>query len=357
MFSNIVVILPFTIVFINIWFFFLKNNFYYTRLNPTSNTILKNSNVLKKLNFKVLLNFNLISLLYLLIVGFFQNGVTSSFWFNHLIINNYNSNLIILINILIILIQFFIKNMNKDNNVNSNDYYFSLVNIGVFSMLLFLNNTFYTLIFLLEVISVFIFYKFTVTKFWFSNKFNFVKNFSLLEKKFCKDYLNILFFQYWVNFFSTILLLFSIINLLHMYGTTDWILLNLLNQVKLNIFDINSTFNLLFWIPAFIGFFLKIGITPLHLFKIEIYKGIPFLSIYFYTTFYFCSYFLLFSNMLFLYLNSFRVWWWFFIIIFFLLGIFYMVNLLFDTTFVKAFFAYSTIANSLGFLCLLVSIL
>ena len=107
----------------------------------------------------------------------------------------------------------------------------------------------------------------------------------------------------------------------------------------------------------FIGFFFKIGLSPIHLFKIEIYKGIPFLSIFFYTTFYFTAYFIFFSLLIYQHVNSLKNLFIIPLTIILLVGMLYVISLLFDTNFTKAFFAYSTIANSLSFICLLLSAL
>ncbi len=249
-----------------------------------------------------------------------------------------------------------INSITNNNNVNNSDYYFSLFNLSIVIPLIFISNSFYNFIFILEVVSMFIFYKFSVSKFWFKNiNDNFNKK-NTLDRFFSRSYSNVLFYQYWVNFFSTVVMLISLINIIYMYGTSEWVLLNLLNTINTNISYFNiKEFNFVFWIPLFLGFFLKIGISPLHLFKIEIYKGIPFISIYFYTTFYFFSYFLFFSTLIYFYLNTFKIFWWFFIVIFFIISMVYIISLLFDVNFTKAFFAYSTIANSLSFLCLLVA--
>jgi hypothetical protein len=355
-FNNVVYLLPFTISFVFLWFFFIKNNFLYIRLNPSSNDVLKNTSFLKKFNYKVILNYSLIITINLFFCVFLFKGVNSTFWWNHLYLNNFNINLILYVILISIIMQLCIRNINQQNNINNNDYYFSISNLSIIIPLIFISNSFYNFIFILEVVSMIIFYKFTVSKFWFKSSNESFNKKNYLERFFSKNYLNVLFYQYWVNFFSTVIILFSIINLIFIYGTSEWMLLNLLNTINYNIYYFNSSyFNVLFWLPLFIGIFLKIGITPLHLFKIEIYKGIPFLSIFFYTTYYFLSYFLFFSLFIFTYLNSFRIFWWFFIIVFFLIGMIYIVSLLFDTNFTKAFFAYSTIANSLSFLCLIIA--
>jgi NADH:ubiquinone oxidoreductase subunit 2 (subunit N) len=106
-----------------------------------------------------------------------------------------------------------------------------------------------------------------------------------------------------------------------------------------------------------VGVFFKLGITPFHLFKIEVYKGLPFLSIFFYTTYYFVVFFTFFiflmSDFLFSFINQYFLF--LFLVLFF--GSFYVVILLFDVTFLKAFFTYSTIINTIGFLTAFVSML
>jgi NADH:ubiquinone oxidoreductase subunit 2 (subunit N) len=101
--------------------------------------------------------------------------------------------------------------------------------------------------------------------------------------------------------------------------------------------------------------FFKIGVAPFHLFKVEIYKSIPYLSILFYTTYYITTFlfFLLYliSN---LYISLF-VYVWFIFSITLMVGATYVVALLFDVNFIKAFFAYSTIINTTNFVITIVS--
>ena len=102
-----------------------------------------------------------------------------------------------------------------------------------------------------------------------------------------------------------------------------------------------------------ISMFVKIGFTPSHLFKIEVYKGLPFMSILFYTVFYFINFFLFFTLIFFYYLHSIKIFIWFFLFIVIVFGLFYILSLLFDVNLIKNFFAYSTVINSLTFIILL----
>ena len=112
-----------------------------------------------------------------------------------------------------------------------------------------------------------------------------------------------------------------------------------------------SSMMLRFLIIVFLlSIFFKLGITPLHLFKIEVYKGIPFLSIFFYTTYYFSVFFIFFVYVLSDLLSTFVIQYYLFLLFLLFLGSIYIITLLFDVNFIKAFFAYSTIINTVGFL-------
>jgi NADH:ubiquinone oxidoreductase subunit 2 (subunit N) len=105
------------------------------------------------------------------------------------------------------------------------------------------------------------------------------------------------------------------------------------------------------------AFFLKLGITPTHLYKIEVYKGINFISIFFYTTYYFFIFFLYFLVLILLNLNSFNNLILYIISIILIVGSFFVISLLFDVNYVKAFLAYSSIVNSLSFLIMSLSLI
>jgi NADH:ubiquinone oxidoreductase subunit 2 (subunit N) len=326
------------------------------RYKSDSVDVLKNSFVLKKFNFKIFLNFFIVVVLCLFLCFFFFLGWCESILYNHLKINNQVYYIIISLIFINAVMYFMIYNININSNINNSEYYFSLFNLGIILPMFFYTNSLYNFFFILEMVSILVFYKFSVSKFWFKNlNDDFCKK-NFLERFVSRSYTNVLFYQYWVNFFSSVIILMSILNITYLYGSTEWVFLNFLNSIKLVSFFKNYTsLDLLLWNSLFLGFFFKVGITPLHLFKIEIYKGIPFISIFFYTTFYFFSYFIFFSNFLFVNLISLKTIWLPTIIFILMIGIFYIISLLFDTVFTKAFFAYSTICNSINFLLLLLT--
>lgn len=355
-FNNFIFILPIFICVFYSWFFFLKNNFSYIRLNPSYSDKLIQSNILKKYNSKLFINFSFIVFIFYFFYFFLMRGYIQTIWLNHNYISNFNINISLLIIFVLVLSYSIFLNTKHQNLVINNDYYFSLLNISILLPYLFFCNSLFNFLFVLEVISILIFYKFVVSKFWFNEKFSFFKKTNLLERIFSRNYVNVLFFQYWVNFFSSVVLIISLINIMYLYGSTDFFFLNFLNLINNNIFFLHDLeFNILLWVSFFICFFLKVGLTPSHLFKIEIYKGIPFISIFFYTTFYFLGYFIFLTIFVQLYVNSLKIFFYFFFIIFIIVGFIYTLFLLFDVSFTKAFFAYSTVVNTLAFISLLIT--
>ena len=132
-------------------------------------------------------------------------------------------------------------------------------------------------------------------------------------------------------------------------------MINILNTTKLqNTYTDLSVvrFSIIIFI---LGIFFKLGITPFHLFKIEVYKGLPFLSIFFYTTYYFVVFFIFFifllSDLLVFFVNQYFL----FLTLVLFIGCIYIIVLLFDVSFLKAFFTYSTIINTVGFLTIFIA--
>ena len=353
-FYNYFFFLPFFTFFYFFWIFFIKNNFYTVRLQPSSNDLLKHSSLIKKINYNFFIKWSFILYIYFFLFFYFIKIDFNLFWFNHLKINNFILNVVLVIMFLSLFVLLCIKNVNNSNINYSIDYFFSIFCLIVFIPLMFFSNTLYTFIFILEVNSLLILYKFAVSKFIFKETLK--NNSNYLTRRLPFYYLNMLFFQYWANFFSSILLFVSVFNFIFLFGSSEWIAFNFLNYVNYNIYYFNNlVFFFVLWVSFFIGFFLKLGFTPIHLFKIEVYKGLPFISIFFYTTIYFLSFFLFFILFVIYFVNSFKIYFYFLFFIFFITGLLYLIFLLFDINLIKSFFAYSTIVNVLSFFSILLS--
>ena len=333
--------------------FFFKYNTISLQVKAMSTEKNKVKNLCSKKNH----NFAFIkSIICCLVLFLVQNvtyrGFTETLWNNHILVTEFSLNITNIILIFSILIFYIIYNLSISKMYFSIDFLYATALILLSVTLLFVSNTFITFYFFLELSVCLTFFKFAVSRFWFRNP---AKCYSLhsLEKytdALPKAHINVLFFQYWISFFSSILLLFFFINLEFYFSSTEWTFINL------SIFFSELPIDFYFYFFLFIiGFFLKIGLTPFHLYKLEVYKGLPFITIFIYTIVFFLGYFLYFSVMLLCNLNKFFVYYWLALIIILIIGIFYVLALLFDINFIKNFFAYSTIINIVTLLCIVLS--
>lgn len=353
-FEDIYLLLPFLVNFIIIWLFYFKINFFSIRNLSLASDNKKKSDVTYTFHNSYFIFIMMLFLFLLISYMYTFKGLSSNVWWNHLQLGNLSFFIISLLLVVSFLFFLICKNVSLFNNFVKVDYFFSLFNLTLFLPLIFITNTLFTFLFVLEVSSVIVFYKFVVSKIW-KLQANNVNDF-ITFRNLPNYYLNLLFFQYWATFFSSVLILFVLISYIYMYGSSEWFLLNLLSKFNLYFSLNNINLFVLNFILIF-GFLIKIGFTPVHLYKIEVYKGLPFIAIFFYTTYYFLVFFLFFILLILFFLESFSVYWSVILLFILVFGLFYIISLIFDVQYVKAFFAYSSVINSVGFISVVVSIL
>jgi hypothetical protein len=327
-----------------LWLFFFKLNTNFLKITSKNST---NINPVKLSNNSTFLNFYYYLVFYKLVDTYTIHGKNSLIWFNHFNLNNFTLNLLYIFTVIALFLFLMLKFVTKRTNlVKSIDYLFSINNIVLLLPYLFFVNTVFTFLFLLELISVILLYKLISSKIWFKN---FDKSKQLLNN-IPQNYINMVFFQYWITFFSTIFIIYFYINMFYMYGTTDWFLIQFLNSVEGYFMGFNVNLTRVLLVVFLLSVFFKLGLTPFHLFKVEVYKGLPYLSIFFYTTYYFVVLFIFFIFLLSDYLFSYITLYYLFLVFLLVCGSFYIIFLMFDVNLLKAFFTYSTVINTVGFL-------
>lgn len=292
------------------------------------------------------------TILLMLFTVYTSHGKNALVLFNHFNMNNFTIFVLYIFLIVSFSIFLLLKLVFKKTNLaKSVDYLFSVNNLVILLPYLFFINTVFSFLFFLELVSVALLYKLISSKIWFKgtahNK-NMVNNIP-------QSYINMIFFQYWVTFFSTIFIIYFYINIFYLYGTSDWYIMQYLSVVTL---DNSLVFGLYqkLTISVFIfSILFKLGITPFHLFKVEVYKGIPFLSIFLYTTYYFTIFFSFFLYFLSDFIGALVTHYYILFVISLFVGTVYTVVLLFDVSVLKAFFTYSTVINTIGFLIVFIS--
>lgn len=336
---------------LGIWIFFFKINSNFNKIFSERSSQI---NIVKTNSNKSFIGLYYYIVFFNIFYIYTMHGKNLFMWFNHFNLNNFTINLLYCFLLLSFTIFFLLNYLSKKNNLfKSIDYLFSLNNLVLILPYLFFVNTVFTFLFLLELISVILLYKLISSKIWFKNNIH-TKH---LNNLIPQNYINMIFFQYWVTFFSTIFIVYFYINIFYIYGTSDWFIIQFLHKFEIENNIANENFLRLLISIFLISIFFKLGITPLHLFKIEVYKGIPFLSIFFYTTYYFTVFFIFFIFFLLDFLALFVIQYYFFFIFFLSIGMVYVIVLLFDVSLLKAFFTYSTIINTIGFLVSFVAIL
>jgi len=281
-------------------------------------------------------------------------GKNETVWFNHFSLNNFTTNLLYLFIFVSFSIFFVLDSITKKTNlIKSIDYIFSINNLIILLPYLFFVHTVFTFLFLLELVSVVLLYKLISSKIWFKGD----KNQKNINNSIPQNYINMVFFQYWVTFFSTIFIVYFYVNVFYVYGTSEWFVLQFLKNLDLDDKYTNQNMFRVLILIFVLGVFFKLGVTPFHLFKVEVYKGLPLLSIFFYTTYYFVVLFIFFIFLLSDLMAFFVNFYFLFLVLSLFFGIVYVIVLLFDVSFLKVFFTYSTIINTIGFLMVFVACL
>ena len=247
-----------------------------------------------------------------------------------------------------IILFFSLRWIHKSQNfVYSLDYLFCLISICSVFCWIFLCNNLYTLIFLIEIASYLIFFKLTLIKQFNSRIFSFPAKRAV--------YFDLLFFHYWTSFFSLVSLLIFLLILSYIYGSVrDGITLFLGNNLNTGL---EEFFFYVYTYLFIIAFFLKLGVSPFHFFKILMYRGLPHQYMFYYTTVYLIGFFLVFTS---IYLKFF-VAIPFFIPLFFLsiftLIIGFFLTQVFNNFSVSTFVILSTIYNLVNFTLILICLI
>lgn len=348
-FNDFYFFLPTSLGFIFIWFIFFLNNYVSIFTTTQDNGIGLNTLKSKPLEtFKNIFK----NILYITNLSFFFLwGQNSCIFFNNVLINNTNLKFIFIFLILgLILAPLFNKTISVNQNATQ-DYIFIITNLTLLLPYIFCINTFFVFIFFLEFLSCFLFYKLISSSIWYKNYSSIKINFKIFLPL---NFLNMIFFQYWVTFFSTIFLIYSYISIINIFGTSEWLIFNLLllgDSYSL----LHKSINILLSFFLILSFFLKLGMAPFQMIKVEIYNGLSIFTIFFYTVYYFTIFFIFFLyfivNMCFCY----TYYYYFIIYLLILFGVLYIISLMFDLTQLKSFLLYSTLLNSIGFIILFLS--
>jgi len=318
------------------FFFFFKVSFCTVKIKSKSSDKLTKKKTSKKISYNYLIGVFKWFCFFTILTFTIVREKQISFFFNYFNFNNFNLKIILFFVLFFLLLLNVYQFVVTSNKQKTHDYIFSTMLLSVWSPYVFWASSVVSLFFIIEVTSIIFFYNFISSKSW--NSANNVKT------KKPKSYANVIFFQYWVNFFGSILTVFSIINIYSGYGCLNFTILNYLYNSNYMTNSKNPNFDIYF-IFLFLGLLIKVGLVPFHLFKQEVYKGLNLVAILFYTIYYFLTFFLVFCFILLFHLSSIFTKIQIYLAVLSFFGALYLVSLLFNIDSIKSFFAYSTIIN------------
>ena len=244
--------------------------------------------------------------------------------------------------------------------------------ILLFIFLLVLSKSVLSFFFFLEVITYYIFYLLIImnntdreytNKLDFKNYFQTQNNIIMFSSTLNKLF-SILFFQFWINFFSCIMFFISLIFYSYIFGSSNFYFLKCVNQcIENKPINVNSmsminyyygtqnfylNYHLLLNFFFFFSFFLKNSFPPFHFYKIEIYSSLLLCFIPIYLLFTLIAYFILFFYCISIYLKLSSYFLFILLFIFLFYSVVVVVGNLFSYKSIKEFLALSTIVNNLS---------
>lgn len=289
-------------------------------------------------------------LLVLLFLLLSWSGPSVLAWYNHIIFTNwqYRLSYLVLFNFVIVLLSYSTSLYFSSNDVY--DYYVVIFNFFFWMLFLFYVNNIFTFIFFIEIISTLIILLLTTSTFsssYFYNLRNLSQHSYFHSTTPITFFKSILFF-FWISLVGS-LNLFVFLTFFYLQVLTfDWFLTEALVLYLLTVNNLKSLFTLLIvWLILIFCIFLKCGLVPFYFWKPVFFKGMTLHSLFFYIYFFYFNLLLFVTYFLLVYMNELLLVTVSINTLLLLFGIIAVFFILFESYYVKAFLALSSILNTL----------
>lgn len=286
----------------------------------------------------------------LLIINLFWSSCSLSIWFGHIIFTSFQYKFVYFILLFFILVLVMLSSLIYFSSSEVYDFFITKYNFMYWIMLIFMTNSFFTVIFIIEVLSTLVFLLLTTSTFsstFFYRNVNFDSGF-FLQSILPYTFLNSIIFLFWVSLLSSLNLFIFLIYIATNLMTFDWFLLENIFLYLVSTSTFNSIFTTgLIWFFLIFSIFLKCGIAPLFFWKPAFFKGIPMVSIIFYIIFFYFFLFVFLIYFLLIYLHELFYYYSIIIFTFVFTGLIMLLSIICESFYLKTFFAISSILNSL----------
>lgn len=238
------------------------------------------------------------------------------------------------------------------------DYVIVSYNFFLWLFLLFFSNNVFTLIFFIEILSVLILLLLTTSTFSSAYFYNNVSlsstNYFQQNKPFAL--LQTLMFLFWISLVSSLNLFLFLTFFYIKVLTLDWFLIEYVVSYVWTVGDLKTVFYVtLNWFNLMLCLFIKCGVAPFYFWKPTFFKGIPMHALFLYIYFFYFFLFIFLIYFLLVYMADLFLFNLTVNILVMLVGTIFLLFILYESYYVKAFFAMSSILNSL-FVFLAISI-
>jgi len=175
------------------------------------------------------------------------------------------------------------------------DYTCTLLTLLITAPTILLTSNFYSFFMIIELIGVCILAKISLLPLSYSLKDN-SKGVIMTTPK---SLILSIFAYYWMSFFSSIFLMIFVIFIIFSWGTADYFEINVLVSFTDVIAKSTGTeFYQLIGALFIFGFLLKAGSTPFHMYKVNLFQGLPIFSTIVYTFIFYLTYISYFAYLL-----------------------------------------------------------
>ena len=273
-----------------------------------------------------------------------------SIWFGHLIFSSLQFKITYLLSFIFILVWVAYSSSFYYSSQEVYDYTIVTYSFLYWLILLFYSNNIFTVIFFIEILSTLI--NLLLITSVFSSTY-FYNNLSLSSHSYFSQstpfsFLQTLLFFFWISLVGSLNLFIFLVLFYVKFLTFDWYTLEAVFYYIVSISDLKSIFfTSLVWFNFMFCIFLKCGLVPFYFWKPVFFKGIPAHALFFYIFFFYFSIFLFFIYFLIVYLSDIFYFNLIINLILIVLGIFFLMFILCESYYIKAFLAMSSILNTL----------
>jgi len=270
-------------------------------------------------------------------------------WFGHLIFSSFQSKIFYLVLIISLLTLYLLFSTNYFSSNEVYDFFISVINIKYWVLILFLTNSVFTFMFIIEVLSTLTFLLITTSSFstsFFYKSVNFNLK-SYLDNNHPYSTIQSILYFFWMSLLSSLNLFIFLTILYTTLLTLDWFLIEYVFYYFSTSSSLKNLLTLGFcWFIIIFCIFLKCGITPLFIWKPIFFKGVSMNMFVYYILFFYFFIFLFFINFITSYFNEIMYYYILVLLFFIFLSLLTLLAILCESFYFKTFFAVSSILNS-----------